>query len=201
MRKVRTGTVVRTRKDKTAVVEMVWKQRHRLYQKQVRRVARFYVHDPLNQCLLGDVVRIQEVRPISKTKRWRLMEILERHQVAEVMPIELESDAEVVITAEQTDVEEGAELEAVADLGDEDKADDEEPLADEDEEPDEAPLPDDEDLEEPEEDQELSGDENTDEGELPDNERVDEELTETALADEEAPQAEGATSEDEDEKE
>ena len=62
MRKVRTGSVVRTKQDKTAVVEMVWKQRHRLYHKQVRRVARFYVHDPENQCLLGDVVRIQETR-------------------------------------------------------------------------------------------------------------------------------------------
>jgi small subunit ribosomal protein S17 len=92
--------------DKTAVVEMVWKQRHRLYQKQVRRVARFQVHDPLNQCLSGDVVRIQEVRPISKTKRWRLLEILERHQVAEVRPIELESDAEAAVAADQTEPEE-----------------------------------------------------------------------------------------------
>jgi small subunit ribosomal protein S17 len=95
MRKVRTGSVVRTGADKTAVVEMVWKQRHRLYRKQMRRVARFYVHDPLNQCQMGDLVRIQEVRPISKTKRWRLLEILERRQVAEVLPIELEADAQV----------------------------------------------------------------------------------------------------------
>ena len=101
MRKVRTGSVVRTRMDKTAVVELVWKQRHRLYRKQVRRVARFHVHDPLNQCRLGDVVRIQEVRPVSKTKRWRLLEILERHQVAEVRPIDLEADAEIVTPAVQ----------------------------------------------------------------------------------------------------
>ena len=94
MRKVRTGSVVGSKMDKTAVVEMVWKQRNRLYRKQVRRVARFKVHDPLNQCQLGDVVRIEETRPISKTKHWRLMEILERRQVAEVRPIELESDAE-----------------------------------------------------------------------------------------------------------
>ena len=92
-RKVRTGSVVRVRQDKTAVVEMVWKQRHRLYHKQVRRVARFHVHDPENQCQLGDVVRIEETRPISKTKHWRLIEILERRQVAEVRPIELEGDA------------------------------------------------------------------------------------------------------------
>ena len=99
MRKVRTGSVVGSKMDKTAVVEMVWKQRNRLYRKQVHRVARFKVHDPLNQCRLGDVVRIEETRPISKTKHWRLMEILERRQVAEVRPIELEGDAETAESA------------------------------------------------------------------------------------------------------
>ena len=107
MRKVRTGSVVRTGQDKTAVVEMVWKQRHRLYRKQMRRVARFHVHDPLNQCQLGDVVRIEETRPISKSKRWRLLEIMERRQVAEVQPIELEADAQIEVA-----VEEPAELDA-----------------------------------------------------------------------------------------
>lgn len=98
MRKVRTGSVVRTKQDKTAIVEMVWKQRNRLYRKQVRRIARFYVHDPENQCRLGDVVRIEETRPISKTKHWRLMEILERRQVVDVRAIELESDVEPVVS-------------------------------------------------------------------------------------------------------
>ena len=92
-RKVRTGAVVRVKQDKTAIVEMVWKQRHRLYRKQMRRVARFYVHDPENQCQIGDLVRIEETRPISKTKHWRLLEILDRRQVADVRPIELEADA------------------------------------------------------------------------------------------------------------
>ena len=92
MRKVRIGAVVRTNQDKTAIVEMVWKQRHRLYRKQMRRVARFYVHDPENQCRLGDTVRIEETRRISKNKHWRLMEILERKQIAEVRPIDLETD-------------------------------------------------------------------------------------------------------------
>ena len=92
MRKVRVGAVVRTNQDKTAIVEMVWKQRHRLYRKQMRRVARFYVHDPENQCRLGDTVRIEETRRISKNKHWRLMEILERKQIAEVRPIDLETD-------------------------------------------------------------------------------------------------------------
>jgi len=96
MRKVRTGSVVRAGREKTTVVEMVWKQRHRIYGKQMRRVARFQVHDPDNQCRLGDVVRIEETRPISKTKHWRLLEILQRRQVADVAPSELESDAVIV---------------------------------------------------------------------------------------------------------
>lgn len=109
MRKVRTGAVVRAGMEQTAVVEMVWKQRHRLYRKPMRRVTRFYVHDPLNQCRVGDMVRIQETRPISKTKRWRLLEILHRRQVAEVQPIELETDIDAAIA------EPAAETETVAD--------------------------------------------------------------------------------------
>ena len=92
MRKVRVGSVVSTRMDKTAVVELVWKQRHRIYRKQMRRVTRFYVHDPDSQCQIGDTVRIQETRPISRTKHWRLLEILSSRQVADVRPIELETD-------------------------------------------------------------------------------------------------------------
>ena len=102
-RKTRTGSVVRVKQDKTAVVEMVWKQRHRLYRKQMRRVARFHVHDPENLCQLGDLVRIEETRPISKTKHWRLLEILGRREVAEVRPIELEGDA--VTEVEEADEE------------------------------------------------------------------------------------------------
>lgn len=100
MRKVRIGSVIRTRMDKTAVVEMVWKQRHPLYSKQMRRVARYYVHDPESQCQVGDTVRIEETRPISKTKHWRLMEVLHRRQLAEVAPIELEADVTPVMTGE-----------------------------------------------------------------------------------------------------
>jgi len=98
MRKVRVGAVVRTNQDKTAIVEMVWKQRHRLYRKQMRRIARFYVHDEENQCRLGDTVRIEETRRISKNKHWRLIEILERKQVADVKPIDLETDVSQEIT-------------------------------------------------------------------------------------------------------
>ena len=116
-RKIRVGSVVRTRMDKTAVVQMVWKQRDRLYRKQVRRVARYMVHDPLSRCQLGDVVRIQETRPISKSKHWRLLEILERREVAEVRPIELEADA--------VDIDEEEVEEEVLDLLEEGAQDDE----------------------------------------------------------------------------
>jgi small subunit ribosomal protein S17 len=100
MRKVRVGSVVRTKMDKTAVVETVWKQRHVLYSKQMRRVARFYVHDPERQCQIGDTVRIEETRPISKTKHWRLLEVLQHRQVAEISPIELETEITPVMTGE-----------------------------------------------------------------------------------------------------
>lgn len=133
MRKVRTGEVIRTSMDSTAVVEMVWKQRHRLYRKQMRRVTRFYVHDPQNQCRVGDTVRIQETRPISKTKHWRLLEILQRRQVAEVLPIELETDLDAEIagaTDDETEVTETDNLETVvmeaADEASDDEGDTEE---------------------------------------------------------------------------
>jgi len=135
MRKVRTGTVVRTKSDKTTIVEMVWKQRHRLYRKQMRRVARFYVHDPLSQCQLGDIVRIQETRPISKTKRWRLLEILERHLVADVRPIELESDADVILAPEEeTETEEIVDEAAAEEESEDDDTEDEDESQEESEE-------------------------------------------------------------------
>ena len=146
MRKGRVGAVVGTHMDSTAVVEMVWKQRNRLYRKQVRRVARYKVHDPLNQCQLGDVVRIEETRPISKTKRWRLMEILERRQVAEVRPIELEADIQLVpepmapAPQDSIDDEPDGNLDSIADdesdeeSGDSDEGEDEADDSDEDSE-------------------------------------------------------------------
>ena len=103
MRKIRVGAVVGTRMDKTAVVELVWKQRHRVYRKQMRRVTRFYVHDPDGECQVGDTVRIQETRPISRTKHWRLLDILARREVADVRPIELEGDSVVEIADEADD--------------------------------------------------------------------------------------------------
>ena len=100
MRKVRTGEVVSTTMDKTAVVELVWKIRHPIYRKQMRRVTKLYLHDPDQQCRVGDLVKIQETRPISKTKHWRLLEILQRRQIADVQAIELEREITPMMTGE-----------------------------------------------------------------------------------------------------
>ena len=77
-RKVREGIVVSTGMDKTAVVESVDRVRHRRYAKTVQRSAKLFAHDENNDANVGDRVRIQETRPLSKKKRWRLVEIIER---------------------------------------------------------------------------------------------------------------------------
>ena len=164
MRKVRVGAVVRTNQDKTAIVEMVWKQRHRLYRKQMRRVARFYVHDPLNQCQPGDTVRIEETRRISKNKHWRLMAILERKLVADVRPIDLETDVGQEITQPRILAAEARAEAAVADAAEE--------TADTTEEPDiEAPE---ESIEETTEEQEAEEPEGEDDQESEDADEPDE---------------------------
>ncbi len=75
-RKTRTGRVVKNRMDKTVVVAVEWRQAHPLYRKKVKRVTRFHVHDEGNLCSVGDWVTIAETRPLSKTKRWRVSQIL-----------------------------------------------------------------------------------------------------------------------------
>ena len=77
-RKIREGVVVSDAQDKTVVVVTVDRVRHRRYGKTVQRTKRLHVHDEDNQLRMGDRVRVQEVRPLSKLKRWRLLEILER---------------------------------------------------------------------------------------------------------------------------
>lgn len=77
-RKVREGIVASTSMDKTLVVVATDRVRHRRYNKTVQRDKRLYVHDENNDANVGDLVRVAETRPLSKTKRWRLVEILER---------------------------------------------------------------------------------------------------------------------------
>jgi small subunit ribosomal protein S17 len=77
-RKVREGTVVSASMNKTAIVAVVERVRHSRYAKTVLRTKRLYVHDEENTVAIGDRVRVQETRPLSKLKRWRLIEITER---------------------------------------------------------------------------------------------------------------------------
>ncbi|HJL89592.1 MAG TPA: 30S ribosomal protein S17 [Acidimicrobiales bacterium] len=77
-RKVREGVVVSDIQDKTAVVLVVDRVRHRRYGKTIQRSKRLHAHDEANDAKVGDRVRVQETRPLSKLKRWRVVEILER---------------------------------------------------------------------------------------------------------------------------
>lgn len=77
-RKVREGVVVSTAMDKTAVVVVTTRKPHPLYKKTMVRTSRLYAHDENNELRPGDRVRVMETRPLSKQKRWRLVEILER---------------------------------------------------------------------------------------------------------------------------
>lgn len=80
-RKTRIGRVVSDKMEKTAVVSVDRTTRHPLYGKIVRTSTKYKVHDPENTCGIGDKVRIMETRPLSKDKRWRLVEVLERSQL------------------------------------------------------------------------------------------------------------------------
>ena len=77
-RKVREGIVASTKMDKTIVVRVVDRVRHPLYDKTLQRTKKLYVHDEANDAREGDRVRVAETRPLSKNKRWRLVEVLER---------------------------------------------------------------------------------------------------------------------------
>lgn len=77
-RKVRIGCVVSDKMQKTVVVEVERLTAHPLYGKRIKRTKRYKAHDEYNQCRVGDIVKIMETRPLSKTKRWRVVEILQR---------------------------------------------------------------------------------------------------------------------------
>jgi small subunit ribosomal protein S17 len=72
------GTVVSNKMDKTIVVSVESLKKHRLYKRTYKQTKHFYAHDDENTCQVGDVVRIEETRPLSKMKRWRLVEIVKR---------------------------------------------------------------------------------------------------------------------------
>ncbi len=77
-RKVREGIVTSNAMDKTAVVTVVDRVRHKKYAKTMQRTTRLYVHDEANDLAVGDRVRVAETRPLSKLKRWRILEVVER---------------------------------------------------------------------------------------------------------------------------
>jgi small subunit ribosomal protein S17 len=77
-RKTRTGTVVSNKMDKTIVVAMKNKVKHPLYGKTINRTSKLKAHDEANECQVGDVVKIMETRPLSRDKRWRLVEVIEK---------------------------------------------------------------------------------------------------------------------------
>ena len=78
LRKERVGVVVSSKMDKTIVVAVERKEKHPLYGKFVKKTTKFVAHDEKNECGEGDTVRIMETRPLSKTKNWRVVEIVEK---------------------------------------------------------------------------------------------------------------------------
>jgi len=93
------GTVVSDKMDKTIVVTVERRKKHRLYHKVVSLTQRYKAHDEENACKLGDTVRIAESRPISKDKRWRVVEIVSRGDVAEVSPESIGRETEETVQA------------------------------------------------------------------------------------------------------
>ena len=87
--KTRLGRVVSDNMDKTVVVSVETSRHHPVYKKIIKRAVKYKAHDEKNECKLGDVVRIVETRPLSKTKRWRVAEIITKGEVVEVKPEEI----------------------------------------------------------------------------------------------------------------
>ena len=107
------GVVVSDKMDKTVVVTVAQRKQHRLYRKVVTRTHRYKAHDGANECRIGDLVRILEARPQSKEKRWRVIEILQRGDVAEIAPTEIGRELEET-TQVAPKAEAAAEAEAEA---------------------------------------------------------------------------------------
>ncbi len=78
LRKVRVGRVVSDKMDKTVVVAIEYTKKHPLYKKVMRKTYKLKAHDETNQCQIGDKVRVMETRPLSKDKRWRVVEVVEK---------------------------------------------------------------------------------------------------------------------------
>ena len=101
-KKTKTGKIVSASMDKTVVVSSEWSQPHRLYKKNVKKRNKFVAHDGENECQIGDTVQITETRPMSRTKRWKVTEILQRNDM-------LNSEEAEVVVNEGNDVIGGSE--------------------------------------------------------------------------------------------
>jgi small subunit ribosomal protein S17 len=113
-RKSRLGRVVSNKMDKTAVVAVETYRHHPIYKKTVRRITRYKAHDEMNECQPGDTVRLEETRPLSKEKRWRVAEIILKAEQLEVRPVELEAQPEEATVVSEEAVVEPEPEEAVA---------------------------------------------------------------------------------------
>ncbi|MDR2914160.1 MAG: 30S ribosomal protein S17 [Tannerella sp.] len=78
LRKERIGVVLSNKMEKSIVVAVKWKEKHPIYGKFVNKTKKYHAHDEKNDCNIGDTVKIMETRPLSKTKKWRLVQIIER---------------------------------------------------------------------------------------------------------------------------
>jgi small subunit ribosomal protein S17 len=78
LRKERAGVVTSNKMEKSITVAVKWKEKHPIYGKFVSKTKKYHAHDEKNECGIGDTVKIMETRPLSKTKRWRLVEIIEK---------------------------------------------------------------------------------------------------------------------------
>ena len=78
LRKERTGVVTSNKMEKSITVAIKWKEKHPIYGKFVSKTKKYHAHDEKNECGIGDTVKIMETRPLSKMKRWRLVQIIER---------------------------------------------------------------------------------------------------------------------------
>ena len=101
--KLQVGRVVSNKMDKTVVVRIDRHKRHRLYGKTMTVTQRYKAHDENNECRLGDIVRIAETRPLSRDKRWRVVDVITKGDVAELAPTEVGQTLITEITSAQAE--------------------------------------------------------------------------------------------------
>lgn len=103
-RQQKVGRVVSNKMDKTIVVAVESLKKHRIYKRTYKQTKRFHAHDEENTCQIGDVVRIEESRPISKTKHWRLVEVIKRGSgIVPVAEVLAEADPDIISAQDEAE--------------------------------------------------------------------------------------------------